>query len=145
MTYTRHIAAFLLPAALLLTACGESGPEQVTGPLSGSEATLPARDAGDLEGGDGVRGPEKAEQGTWYPHDFFSHCGLHGTEFAGRSWVLRTLRTDLESPVEGGGEAEGQNVLAGYIQLESPDVAVFVSSELPPVELRPGKPTFACK
>ncbi|NGO78841.1 hypothetical protein G6045_24750 [Streptomyces sp. YC504] len=137
-------AALVLSALMFLTGCGASVAASDPGAESGPEASLPARDAGDLSGGEPAKAPRKPEPGKWYPHDFNSHCGLHSTEFAGRTWLVRTVRTDLPSPVEQGGQALGQNVLAGYIQLASPDVAVFASAELPPVELQPGETDSTC-
>ncbi|WP_199546484.1 hypothetical protein [Streptomyces sp. N35] len=139
------VATLVLPALLLLTGCAASAAASGPGAASGPEASLPARDAGDVSGGEPAKAPRNPEPGKWYPHDFNSHCGLHSTEFGGRTWLVRTVRTDLALPVEQGGRAVGQNVLAGYIQLDSPDVAVFASAELPPVELHPGETDLACK
>ncbi|MBC9714970.1 hypothetical protein H9Y04_20685 [Streptomyces sp. TRM66268-LWL] len=142
MTWRIRTAALLLPAALLLTGCATSAATQTQG-AAGSETLLPAREAD--ENRKPVKPPAKAEIGQWYPHDFTSHCGLHSTEFAARTWLLRTVRTDLPSPVEKGTWSVAKEVFAGYMQLESADLAVFASVELPPIELVPGETDFACR
>ncbi|MER7174383.1 hypothetical protein [Streptomyces mesophilus] len=136
-------AALVLPALLLLTGCGASAAASGPGAESGPDASLPARNAGET-GWEPAKPPRKVEPGKWYPHDFSSHCGLHSTEFAGRTWLVHVVRTDLESPLAPRELSVAQPVLAGYIKLESPDLAVFVSAALPPVELQPGETDSVC-
>ncbi|WP_199546483.1 hypothetical protein [Streptomyces sp. N35] len=157
MKRRRILAAFALPAALLLAGCADNptgtpgtslGAERARStPTSypGDEETLPPRKpADDL---DPVQGPDNPRTGTWYPHDLFSHCGAESTRFAGKSWILRAVRTDLASPVppdKNAGRHTSFNFMAGYIQLQEDDLVMFVSSQLPPLEFVPGTSDRAC-
>ncbi|SDK18737.1 hypothetical protein [Streptomyces indicus] len=151
------ITVLALPAALFLAGCADSATPSPGTALSaerttssapssypGTQETLPPRKGDDL---DPAEGPATPKTGTWYPHDIHSHCGIEATRFAGKTWVLRTVRTDLTSPVpldRNAGREAAFNYMAGYIQLQEPELAVFVSSQLPPLELVPGTSNRAC-
>ncbi len=153
----RHrLAVLLLPAALLFTGCTDTAAPSPGTELSPAKAkstatsypgeteSLPPRTGDDA---DPVEGPKKPKPGTWYPYDLFSHCGVEAARFAGKSWILRTVRTDLTSPVpldKNAGRHDSFNFMAGYIQLQEPDLAVFVSSHLPPLEFVPGTSDRVC-
>ncbi|MBC9714974.1 hypothetical protein H9Y04_20705 [Streptomyces sp. TRM66268-LWL] len=152
----RLLVAFALPAVLLFVGCADNEPAspgtalgaERTGPAPSTypadQETLPPRTGDDNAP---VQGPERPKAGTWYPHDLFSHCGVESTRFAGKTWILRTVRTDLTSPVpldEDSGRHNTFNYMAGYIQLQDPGMAVFVSAHLPPLEFVPGTSNRAC-
>ncbi|MFI6938823.1 hypothetical protein ACIBI4_06095 [Streptomyces sp. NPDC050418] len=150
-----RLAVLLLPAALLFTACEDGGDSRSGSALSAErvrsapttfpagDETLPPREP--AEDGNPVRGPKRPRPDTWYPHDFFAHCGLTSTEFAGRTWILQTVHTDLTSPVPyEAATGRSSNYVHGYIQLAGKDLAVFVSAGLPPLDLVPGTSKLAC-
>ncbi|MER7761071.1 hypothetical protein [Streptomyces sp. NPDC097619] len=134
----------LFPAlALLLALTGCAGAVASPRPVAAGEER-PALGAPDAD--HPRRGPAAPRQGTWYPYDLYTHCGVGNLTFGGRHWELSRLRTDVDSGVDGPRADRKANETAGWITLESSDVVVFEAAGLPPMEFRPVEAIrFACK
>lgn len=71
-------------------------------------------------------GDESATVGERYWHVLYTHCGIDGTEFAGRDWVAEPVLDDgNRNPPAGWGNPDQPGVMA----LTSPDHAEFESRD----------------
>ncbi|MCP9945003.1 hypothetical protein LUX12_09755 [Streptomyces somaliensis] len=79
---------------------------------------------------------EVAEEGVWYPHSLFTHCGLRYTTFDGRTWrTVRDHQPDIDADRTGRWFGGG----SGFARMAG-DTLRFETAGLPRIDFVPAAP-----